>query len=157
MLNETRLIGRLGQNPEIRKTESGRHVASLNVTTWECYVDKNKPGEFITVNEWHKIVAWGDQVPQRIAKMKTGDLVVVAGKIATRKYTDNSGVDRWITEIVGTVKLLPNNHGKSGKQPDAPLPSEEPAHKLDNNAPAPAQQKAEPVSFPAEPINDLPF
>lgn len=126
MLNETRLIGRLGADPDIRKTTSQKDVASLSVSTWESWFNKDKGanGEFETQTEWHKVIAWGDQVQQRIAKLKKGDLVLVMGTIRTRKYTDGNGIDRWTTEIVGQVKPMPNPHGSASKQPDAPTPDD---------------------------------
>ena len=127
MYSQTILVGRLGVDPEIRNTTGGKDVASLSVSTWESWFNKDKGanGEFETQTEWHKVIAWGDQVKQRISKMKKGDLVMVVGLNRTRKYTDANGIDRWTTEVVGQVKPMPNPHGSASKQqPDAPLPEQ---------------------------------
>jgi len=124
MLNEIRLIGRLGADPEIRQTTGGKDVASLSVSTWESWFNKDKgpAGEFETQTEWHKVIAWGDQVKQRISKLRKGDLVLVMGASKTRKFTDANGIERWTTEVIGQVKPMPNPHGNASKQPDAPTP-----------------------------------
>ena len=116
MLNEVRLIGRLGADPEIRQTSAGKPVAGLRIATWESYFNEQKK-EFETISEWHNVVAWGDQVPNRISKMKKGDLVLVGGKLKTRKWTDEKGVDRFVTEIHGAVKAMPHSDGKAGNKP----------------------------------------
>lgn len=145
MLNEIRLIGRLGADPEIRQTTTGKDVASLSVSTWESWFNKDKgtAGEFETQTEWHKVIAWGDQVKQRISKLRKGDLVLVTGASKTRKFTDAQGIDRWTTEVIGQVKPMPNPHGNASKQPDAPLPEND--------------GKATDAQGGGEDPNDLPF
>lgn len=127
MYSQTILIGRLGADPEVRSTTGGKDVASLSVSTWTSWFNKDKGtnGEFETQTEWHKVIAWGDQVKQRIVKLKKGDLVMVTGESKTRKFTDAQGIDRWTTEVVGQVKPMPNSHGNASKQqPEAPLPEQ---------------------------------
>ena len=136
MYSQTILIGRLGVDPDIRSTTGGKDVAILSVSTWESWFNKDKGvnGEFETQTEWHKVIAWGDQVKQRIAKMKKGDLVMVVGLNRTRKYADANGIDRWTTEVVGQVKPLPNAHGNASKQqPDSPLPETQGGHQTETS------------------------
>lgn len=136
MLNEVRLVGRLGADPEIRQTSSGKSVASLRVATWECFWNEQKK-DWETVSEWHSVVAWGDQVNNRIKKMSKGNLVLVEGKLRTRKWQDQNGVERYTTEVVANVRAMPKAEGKPGNQPE-------------NAAPQPAQ-------FPPDVKDDLPF
>lgn len=91
----------------------------MSVSTWESWFNKDKGpnGEFETQTEWHRVVAWGDQVGQRIAKLKKGDLVLVSGIIRTRSYTDANDIQRWTTEITGQVKPMPNATGNASRQP----------------------------------------
>lgn len=119
MLNEAKIIGRLGQAPEIKQTTAGKKFAILSVASWETWFNKEKQ-EFEEITEWHRVVCWGDQC-DRIARIEKGDLVLVSGTIKTREYTDNMNVRRWTTEIVGTAKAI-----RAGKKQAAPDPGTPP-------------------------------
>lgn len=129
MLNEVRLIGRLGKDPKIKSTANGRKVASLNVATWESYYNEKK-WEWETLTEWHDVVSWLDQKDTRMEKLKKGDLVLVSGKLQTRKWTDSQNNTRYTTEVVGTVKGIRTGSssgqgeaqpGKAGADDDLPF------------------------------------
>lgn len=96
-LNKIFLIGRLGSNPEVRSTSTGQDVANFSIATDESYTASN--GEKIQKTEWHKIVAWGRQAEFVANYLHKGSLVYIEGKIETRKWKDQSGVDRYTTEI----------------------------------------------------------
>lgn len=113
MLNEVKLIGRLGKKPEIKDTNGGKKVSSFSVATW--YNHKKQDGEWETVSEWHRVNVWGDAC-QRLEKMDKGDLVLVSGELRTRKYTDKDSIERYVTEITGVVKLLSKSEHLSPKQ-----------------------------------------
>ena len=99
-LNHVQLIGRLGKDPEIRHTQDGRPIANLSIATSETWKDKQS-GERREKTEWHRVVIFNEGLA-KIAEqyMKKGSQVFVSGKLTTRKWTDQSGQDRYSTEIV---------------------------------------------------------
>lgn len=118
-VNEARIMGNLGADPELRFTKSGKPVASLSIATTRKWTDPNS-GEVHEETEWHRVVVWGKQA-EAVSKHKhKGDQVYVAGRLQTRKYTDDAGVDRWATEIVAEQVLF------TGR-----APSSRPAHPAD--------------------------
>lgn len=97
MLNKVMLIGHLGRNPELRYTQSGSPVATLNIATDESYTDRD--GNKIEKTEWHRVTVF-----QRLAEncsnyLTKGSLVYVEGSLQTRKWQDQQGQDRYTTEI----------------------------------------------------------
>lgn len=98
-LNKVIIIGRVGQDPKINYTQSGQAVANISVATDEGYKDKNT-GQKIEKTEWHSVVAWR-QSAEFIGKyIGKGRLVMIEGKLQTRKWQDQNGNDRYSTEIV---------------------------------------------------------
>lgn len=98
-INKVILIGNLGNAPEINMTASGAVVATISVATAESYKDKNT-GQLVPKTEWHRVVAF-----QRLAEimrdyLKKGSKVYIEGRLQTRKWQDQSGQDRYTTEIV---------------------------------------------------------
>lgn len=116
MLNEVRLIGRLGQNPTVGKTDSGKQYVNLNVATWKNFKDNN--GEWQQITTWHRVTIWGEN---KITFVK-GDLVLVCGEIRTHEYTDKDGIKKYITEIIGFAKKLNFSEQKSNKEPQQEVP-----------------------------------
>ena len=98
-LNKVMIIGRLGRDPEMRYTQAGKPVCSLNVATDEGYT--NDRGEKVDKTEWHKVVFWDRQAETCSQNLAKGSLVFVEGKLSTRKYQDKQGQDRYVTEIQG--------------------------------------------------------
>ena len=97
-LNKVMLIGNLGKDPELRYTAAGQTVARFTIATTERF--KNKAGEKEERTEWHKIVAWdklAEIVRDYVGKGKT---VYIEGKLQTRKWQDNRGVEKYATEII---------------------------------------------------------
>lgn len=98
-LNRVALMGRLGKDPEIRSTQSGEKVASFSIATSEQWKDK-ATGEKKERTEWHSIVVWGALAGVAERFLAKGKRVYVEGASRTRKWQDQSGQDRWTTEVV---------------------------------------------------------
>jgi single-strand DNA-binding protein len=100
MLNRASLIGHLGQDPEIRTTDSGKQVASFSVATSERWTDKTT-GEKKEKTDWHRIVVWNEHlIPVIEQYLKKGAKVFIEGSMKTRKYQAQDGSDRYATEVV---------------------------------------------------------
>ncbi len=97
-VNKVILIGNLGADPEIRVTPAGNKVATLRIATNEFYRDAQ--GELQQVTEWHRVVCWNRLAEQCEQYLSKGRQVYIEGRIRTRKYTDNTGIDRYITEVI---------------------------------------------------------
>jgi single-strand DNA-binding protein len=98
--NKATLLGNLGADPEIRTLNSGDRVANLRLATSESWKDKST-GERKEVTEWHRVVVYNDGLCGVIEKfLSKGDTILIEGKITTRKWTDQSGVEKYSTEIV---------------------------------------------------------
>ena len=95
--NTVSLIGRIGQNPEITKFESGTSKAVISLATSDYY--KNKAGEKIESTEWHRLVAWGPQVKIVEQYLKKGMEICIEGKLTYNKWEDKDGNKKSITEI----------------------------------------------------------
>lgn len=97
-LNKAMIIGNLGTEPELRTTAAGISVGRLSVATSESWNDKNT-GEAREVTTWHRVSLWGKLAEIASQYLHKGDKVFVEGKIRTRKWQDQSGQDRYATEI----------------------------------------------------------
>ena len=97
MLNKVMIIGRLGRDPELRYTQSGSPVATLNVATDESYMDRD--GNKVERTEWHRVSVFQRQAENCANFLTKGSLVYVEGSLQTRKWQDQNGQDRYITEI----------------------------------------------------------
>lgn len=97
MLNKVMIIGRLGRDPELRYTQSGSPVASLNVATDESYTDRD--GNKVERTEWHRVSVFQRQAENCANYLAKGSLVYVEGSLQTRKWQDQQGQDRYTTEI----------------------------------------------------------
>lgn len=116
MLNEAKIIGHLGRDPETKTLPSGDAVTNFSIATTEKWKDKNT-GEQKEATEWHRISMFGKLAEIAAKYLQKGSLVYVSGKLVTRKWTDN-GVDKYSTEIkADTMKML------GGKQDSASAPA----------------------------------
>lgn len=98
-LNKACIIGNLGKDPEVRATQGGTKVANISVATSESWTDRNS-GERRERTEWHRVTLW-DKLAEIAEKyLRKGSKVYLEGKIQTRKWQDQSGQDRYSTEIV---------------------------------------------------------
>jgi single-strand DNA-binding protein len=110
-VNKVMLIGHLGRDPEVRSFQNGGKVCNLRLATSENWKDKNT-GERREKTEWHSIAIFQEGLVSVAEKyLKKGALVYIEGKLATRKWQDASGADRYSTEIVlqgydGVLKML---------------------------------------------------
>jgi single-strand DNA-binding protein len=111
--NKVMLIGNLGQDPEIKTTETGKKVTHFTLATDEGY--KNAEGQKVSETTWHNIVAWNGLADVAGRFLKKGREVAVEGRIVYRSYEDKHGVTKYITEIVLNDLLLLRNGGPSGK------------------------------------------
>ena len=118
-VNKVILIGNLGKDPEIRRTQDGRPIANLSVATSETWRDK-ATGERKEKTEWHRVVIFNENLC-RIAEqyLKKGSKVFIEGQLQTRKWQDQSGQDRYSTEVVlqgfrGELTLLDRAGSGSG-------------------------------------------
>lgn len=94
--NKVQLIGRLGNDPEVRSFESGKTMATFSLATNETYY--NNKGEKVEDTQWHNIVAWGKRVSVIENYLKKGSEIAIEGKLINRQYEKN-GETRYITEI----------------------------------------------------------
>jgi single-strand DNA-binding protein len=99
-VNKVIIVGNLGRDPEIRTTPSGDKIANLSVATSESWKDKAS-GERKEKSEWHRVVVFNDNLTKVCENyLKKGSTVYLEGKMATRKWTDQAGVEKYSTEIV---------------------------------------------------------
>lgn len=99
MLNECNFIGRLGKDPETRFMPSGKAVANFSLAVGEKYKDKNT-GQMVENTEWVRCSAFDRQAEIAAEYLKKGSLVHVKGRMKTRKWQDQSGQDKYSTEIM---------------------------------------------------------
>ncbi|MEO9981255.1 MAG: single-stranded DNA-binding protein, partial [Marinomonas sp.] len=118
-LNKVMLIGNLGADPEIRSFQNGGRVANLRIATSENWKDKNT-GERREKTEWHTVAIFSEGLVGVVERfLKKGSKVFVEGKLQTRKWQDQSGNDRYSTEVViqgmgGTLTMLDGASGGGG-------------------------------------------
>lgn len=109
-VNKVILIGRLGKDPELRRTASQLAVTTLSLATSESRKDQS--GEWVEKTEWHNVVVFGRNAENCQRFIGKGSQVYVEGRLQTRKWTDKEGRDRYTTEVVAnSVKFL----GKKGE------------------------------------------
>ncbi len=116
-VNKVILVGRLGQNPEVRRMGNGDPVVNLRVATSESWKDKQS-GEKKERAEWHRVVVFNEHAAKYAETyLKKGAMVYVEGQLATRKWQDHDGNDKYTTEIVinrfkGELQGLDGGKGK---------------------------------------------
>lgn len=114
MVNKVILVGNLGKDPQTRATPNGQEVATLTVATSEKFKDKS--GELQERTEWHTVVVWGKQAESCGKYLTKGRQVYVEGRLATRKWTDKEGAERYSTEVVAeSVKFLGQGERKNAQ------------------------------------------
>jgi single-strand DNA-binding protein len=155
-LNVAQLIGNLGKDPDIRKTQDGRMIANFSIATSETWKDK-ATGEKKEATEWHTIAVFNENLAKVVEQyLKKGSKVFVQGKIQTRKWQDKEGKDRWSTEIVlqgfdsklillGAREGDPGRNDYSSHDRDARGTTKQPA------------QSAPPASKGSGPDDEIPF
>jgi len=149
-VNKAIIVGTLGQDPEIRYTANGGAVANISVATNESWRDK-ATGEAQERTEWHRIVMFGKLAEIAQQYLKKGSQAYFEGRIQTRKWQDQSGNDRYSTEIVANEMQMLG--GRSGGAP------------MDSGGQSQSQPQSQPQSKPApadtapmdDGFDDIPF
>jgi single-strand DNA-binding protein len=115
-VNKVILVGNLGKDPEIRRTQDGRPIANLSIATSESWRDK-ATGERKEKTEWHRVVIFNEGLAKIVEQyVKKGSKVYIEGQLQTRKWTDQSGVEKYSTEVVlqgfnSTLQMLGDANG----------------------------------------------
>ncbi len=122
-VNKVILVGNLGRDPEVRYTQSGDPVAQMAVATTDSWKDRNS-GEIRENTEWHRIVMFRGLAKVAENWLKKGSQVYIEGRLQTRKWQDQSGQDRYTTEVVANEMLMLGSRGGGG---DSSGPDEYPS------------------------------
>ena len=174
-LNKAMIMGRLGQDPELRYTPNQNAVTTLNIATSEFRTGKD--GQRQESTEWHRIVVWSRQAENCHKYLKKGSMVYVEGRIQTRSWDDPNGQKKYSTEIVAqNVQFLPTTNGTGrptkedtgmGSYPDqfgmggsntSSVPaSSNPMEQLGGFPPASNSQSSTATSPAAPNFDDIPF
>ena len=117
-VNKAIIVGTLGQDPEVRYTSNGGAVANISVATNESWRDK-ATGEAQERTEWHRIVMFGKLAEIAQQYLKKGSQAYFEGRIQTRKWQDQSGNDRYSTEIVANEMQMLGGRGGGGAPMDS--------------------------------------
>ena len=127
-VNKVILIGNLGADPETRYTPNGNAVCNLNVATDESYKDRQS-GQLVPRTEWHRVVMFGKVAEIAGQYLRKGSKVYIEGRLQTRKWQDQSGQDRYSTEIVvdinGQMQMLDSRGGEGGGTSAGPSQSQQ--------------------------------
>ena len=136
-VNKVILIGNLGQDPEIRTFQSGGRVANLTIATSESWKDK-ATGERKEKTEWHRVAIFNEGLVKITESyLKKGSKVYLEGQLETRKWQDQSGQDRYTTEVVlrpfrGELTMLDSRNNDGG---DAPYSERQGLHEANGGSP----------------------
>jgi len=137
-VNRVTILGRLGADPEVRSFQNGGKVCNLRIATSETWKDKNT-GERKEKTEWHTVAIMAEGLV-RVAEqyLRKGSKVYIEGKLQTRKWQDQSGADRYSTEIVlqgigGTLTMLDGANGGGGERSEQGVYDQSPPADLDDS------------------------
>ena len=132
-VNKVIILGNLGQDPDMRMTQSGQHVANISIATTDKI--KKQDGTYQEKTEWHRCVAWGKTAELAGKYLNKGRKVYIEGKLQTRSWEDQSGQKKYTTEIVvqnmvfidsGNRQGQPNGYQNNGSQNQGvPFPEED--------------------------------
>ena len=111
-VNKVILVGNLGQKPDMKYTQSNTAVANLSLATSESWKDKDS-GDLKTKTEWHRVVYFRKLAEIAEQYLDKGSKVYVEGKLQTRKWQDQSGNDRYTTEVLGQELTMLDSRGDS--------------------------------------------
>ncbi|WP_306587689.1 single-stranded DNA-binding protein [Hafnia paralvei] len=148
-VNKVILVGNLGNDPEVRYLPNGGAVANITLATSESWRDK-QTGEQKEKTDWHRVVLFGKLAEVAGEYLRKGSQVYIEGKLTTRKWTDQSGIEKYTTEIHvnigGTMQML------GGKQDSSSNPAQNRAPQQ-SGQPAPQRNDEPPMDFDS----DIPF
>lgn len=117
-INKVTLLGNLGKDPVIRTGQNGSKIASFSLATSDIWNDK-QTGERRERTEWHSVVIFNEHLVTIVEKyVRKGSKIYIEGKLQTRKWTDQQGIERFITEVIldrfnGEIVLLSSNTGQT--------------------------------------------
>ncbi|KJK22357.1 single-stranded DNA-binding protein [Burkholderiaceae bacterium 16] len=169
-INKVILVGNLGADPEVRYLPSGDAVTNIRLATTDRYKDKTS-GEMKETTEWHRISFFGKLAEIAGEYLKKGSSVYIEGRIRTRKWIDQSGVEKYSTEIVADqMQMLGNRQGGSAgdndgydQQPSRQSQGQQPARQSQGQRGAQRRESAPPRQQPAasgggfDDSDDIPF
>ena len=127
-INKVILVGNLGRDPESRTMQDGNPVVNLSIATSESWRDRNS-GERRERTEWHRVVIFNDKLAEIAQKyLRKGSKIYLEGQLQTRKWTDQSGIEKYTTEVVlqryrGELTML-DGRNETGGASDFSNPSE---------------------------------
>ena len=156
-VNKVILVGNLGKDPEIRRTQDGRPIANLSIASSDTWRDKTT-GERKEKTEWHRVVIFNENLV-KVAEnyLRKGAKVYLEGALQTKKWTDQAGVEKYTTEVVlskfrGELTMLDGKGGGGGDD------REEGGYSGGGFQPAPRNQPSGPrESFSADLDDEIPF
>lgn len=137
-LNKVILIGHLGADPETRVSPGGEAICNLRIATTETWRDKNT-GERREATEWSRVTFFGRLADIAGQYLRKGSQVYIEGRLKTRKYQDQSGQDRYVTEIRGDEMKMLGSRGDAASSP-APQREAPPRQEPRRQAPPPQAQ-----------------
>lgn len=157
-INKVILVGNLGADPEARYLPSGDAVTNIRLATTDRYKDKTS-GEMKEATEWHRIAFFGKLAEIAGQYLRKGSQVYIEGRIRTRKWTDQSGAEKYSTEIVAEqMQMLGNRQGGSagdddgyGQQPSRQSNGQQPARQSQGQRSGQPRESAPPRQQPAAP------
>jgi len=139
-LNKVLLIGRLGNDTEIKQMSNGKNVARLSLATSETWKDKNT-GEKKEKTEWHRVVIFNEGLVNVVQQyVKKGAQIYIEGQLQTTKYTDNNGQEKYSTQVIlqgynSTLKML-GSSSSGGRVDDNSMNQDSSSLPSDNNIPS---------------------
>ncbi|MEN4767288.1 single-stranded DNA-binding protein [Duffyella gerundensis] len=157
-VNKVILVGNLGQDPEVRYLPAGGAVANITLATSESWRDK-QTGETKEKTEWHRVVLFGKPAEVAGEYLRKGSQVYIEGRLTTRKWTDQSGQDRYTTEIHvnvgGTMQMIGGrSEAGAGNRPQQNQQNQQSQQPQQQNAQTHQRGNNEP---PMDFDDDIPF
>jgi len=133
-VNKVILVGNLGNDPEVRYANNGAAIANLSIATSESWKDRNT-GEQQEKTEWHRVVMFNRLGEIAGEYLRKGSKVYIEGKLQTRKWQDQSGQDRYTTEIVANEMQMLDSRGDNVSQGGGGYQAAPPANDFDDDIP----------------------
>lgn len=162
-VNKVILVGALGNDPEIKYLPSGGAVANISIATSESWRDKTT-GEQKEKTEWHRVAIFGKLAEVAGEYLRKGSQVYIEGQLQTRKWQDQSGQDRYTTEVVvqgfnGVMQMLGGKQGGGQQQAPQQQPARQPQQPMQQAPQQQAPQQAQPQynEPPQDFDDDIPF
>ena len=153
-VNRVTILGNLGNDPEVKQTASGSAIANLTVATSESWNDK-ATGEKKEITEWHRVVLFGKLAEVAGEYLRKGSQVYIEGQLRTRKWTDQSGQEKYTTEIVvgmnGVMQMIGGK--QEGKLQQSGWGQHQQPKPQQQSKPEPSGKSAPPMDF----SDDIPF